>query len=167
MRQKFNLDICMRPCLSFPGNPLNFIRKNPAGGFQEPKVDVVVFRQNTEGLYAGVEWSNPPQAVREALRTHPKFRPFENVAGEDLAVSVRIITRPAARRICEAAFKHARQFGYKSVTICEKPNVLRETSGLMEEVAKQVQQQYSDIHCGPRTLMHRRCGSPRILKNTE
>jgi 3-isopropylmalate dehydrogenase len=58
---------------------------------------------------------------------------------------VRIITRPAARRICEAAFRHARRFGYKSVTICEKPNVLRETSGLMEEVAKEVQKRYSEI----------------------
>ena len=145
LRQRFNLDICMRPCLSFRGNPLNFIRKKPDGGFEEPRLDVVVFRQNTEGLYAGVEWSNPPQVVRDALRTHPKFKPFENVAGEELAISVRIITRRAARRICEAAFKHARKFGYASVTLCEKPNVLRETSGLMEEVAKEVQRRYSDI----------------------
>jgi len=145
MRQIFNLDICMRPCLSFPGNPLNFIRKKPSGYYEEPKVDVVVFRQNTEGLYAGVEWSNPPQVVRDALRTHPKFKPFESVAGEDMAISVRIITRPAARRICTAAFEHARKFGYRSVTICEKPNVLRETSGMMEEVAKEVQKRYSDI----------------------
>ncbi len=145
MRQIFNLDVCMRPCLSFPGNPLNFIRKKPAGGFEEPKVDVVVFRQNTEGLYAGVEWSNPPQAVRDALSTHSKFKPFAKVAGEDLAVSVRIITRPAARRICDAAFEYARKFGYKTVTICEKPNVLRETSGLMEEAAREVQKRYPEI----------------------
>ena len=145
MRQIFNLDICMRPCLSFPGNPLNFIRKRPGGGYEEPKVDVVVFRQNTEGLYAGVEWTNPPQLVRDALATHSKFKPFSSVPGADLAISVRIITRPAAQRICEAAFKHARKFGYKSVTICEKPNVLRETSGMMEEVAKEVQKQYCDI----------------------
>jgi isocitrate dehydrogenase (NAD+) len=145
MRQIFNLDICMRPCLSFPGNPLNFIRKRPDAGYEEPKVDVVVFRQNTEGLYAGVEWTNPPQGVRDALATHAKFKPFANVPGADIAVSLRIITRPAARRICEAAFKHARKFGYKSVTICEKPNVLRETSGMMEEVAREVQKQYSEI----------------------
>ena len=145
MRQIFNLDTCMRPCLSFPGNPLNFIRKRPDGGFEEPKVDVVVFRQNTEGLYAGVEWTNPPQQVREALATHSKFEAFANVAGADLAISVRIITRPAARRICQAAFHHARKVGYKSVTICEKPNVLRETSGMMEEVAKEVQKQYAEI----------------------
>jgi 3-isopropylmalate dehydrogenase len=67
------------------------------------------------------------------------------VPGPDIAISVRIITRPAARRICEAAFKHASKFGYKSVTICEKPNVLRETSGMMEEVAKEIQKQYPEI----------------------
>ena len=145
MRQLFNLDVCMRPCLSFPGNPLNFVRKAARGGFEEPKVDVVVFRQNTEGLYAGVEWTNPPANVREALASHPKFKPFAETPGEDLAVSVRIITRKNARRICEAAFRHAKKFGYKSVTICEKPNVLRETSGMMEEVAKQVQKEYPEI----------------------
>ena len=145
MRQIFNLDICMRPCLSFPGNPLNFIRKKASGGFDEPKVDVVVFRQNTEGLYAGVEWTAPPQQVRDALYLHPKFRPFARTPGEDLAISVRVITRAAARRICEAAFQHAEKFGYTSVTICEKPNVLRETSGMMEDVANEVQRQYSGI----------------------
>jgi len=145
MRQKFGLDICLRPCIGFPGNPLNFIRKKPAGGFEEPQVNVVVFRQNTEGLYAGVEWSNPSQQVRDALATHSKFKPFADVKGEDLAISVRIITRAAAERICRAAFEHAKKFGYKNVTICEKPNVLRETSGLMEEVAKQVAKDYSGI----------------------
>jgi 3-isopropylmalate dehydrogenase len=145
MRQLFNLDVCMRPCLSFPGNPLNFIRKLPDGGVEEPRVDVVVFRQNTEGLYAGVEWTNPPEKVLEALRLHSKFKPFDSVPGDELAISVRIITRPAARRICEAAFRHAAKCGYKSVTICEKPNVLRETSGMMEETAKEVQKQYPGV----------------------
>jgi 3-isopropylmalate dehydrogenase len=83
--------------------------------------------------------------VRDALATHSKFKPFASVPGRDLAISVRIITRPAARRICEAAFRHARKFGYKSVTICEKPNVLRETSGMMEEVAKEAQKQHREI----------------------
>jgi isocitrate dehydrogenase (NAD+) len=145
MRQIFNLDVCMRPCIAFPGNPLNFIRRKTGGGFEEPPINAVVFRQNTEGLYAGVEWTNPPQTVRDALATHPKFKQFSGVAGQDLAVSVRIITRAAARRICTAAFEHANKFGYKNVTICEKPNVLRETSGMMEEVAKEVAAQYPGI----------------------
>src|SRR5271157_418049 len=145
MRQQFNLDICVRPCIGFPGNPLNFIRKKADRGFEEPQIKTVVFRQNTEGLYAGVEWTNPPEKVREALATHPKFKPFAGVPGQDMAISVRVITRAAARRIVEAAFRYARLHGYKSVTLCEKPNVLRETSGLMEEVAKQVQKEFSEI----------------------
>lgn len=145
MRQKFNLDTCIRPCISFPGNPLNFIRKRPDGSFEEPFVNVVVFRQNTEGLYAGVEWTNPPDHVRAALATHSKFKPFASVPGPDLAISVRIITRAAARKISKAAFDWAKKYGYKSVTICEKPNVLRETSGLMEDEAKSVAKNYPGI----------------------
>jgi isocitrate dehydrogenase (NAD+) len=145
MRQRFNLDTCIRPCTSFPDNPLNFIRKKAGGGVEEPFVNVVVFRQNTEGLYAGVEWSNPPEQVRAALATHPKFKPFTATPGPDLAISVRIITRKAARKICKAAFDWARKYGYKSVTICEKPNVLRETSGMMEEEAKAVTKEYPGI----------------------
>ena len=145
MRQRFNLDTCIRPCISFPGNPLNFIRKRTDGGFDEPLVNVVVFRQNTEGLYAGVEWTNPPEQVRTALATHPKFKPFGSTFGPDLALSVRIITRPAARKICKAAFEWAKKYGYKSVTICEKPNVLRETSGMMEDEAKAVASEYPGI----------------------
>src|SRR5437879_8514823 len=116
MRQRFNLDTCIRPCTSFPGNPLNFIRKKAGGNFEEPLVNVVVFRQNTEGLYAGVEWTNPPEQVRTALATHPKFKPFTAVPGPDLAISVRIITRIAARKICKTAFDWARKYGYNSVT---------------------------------------------------
>ena len=145
MRQRFHLDTCIRPCISFSGNPLNFIRKKPNGGYEEPLVNVVVFRQNTEGLYAGVEWTNPPEPVRAALATHPKFKPFVGTPGPDLALSVRIITRPAARKICRAAFEWAKQYNYKSVTLCEKPNVLRETSGMMEAEAKAVAKEYPGI----------------------
>jgi isocitrate dehydrogenase (NAD+) len=145
MRQRFHLDTCIRPCISFPGNPLNFIRKKTAGGFEEPLVNVVVFRQNTEGLYAGVEWTNPSEQVRAALATHSKFKPFTAVPGPDLAISVRIITRQAARKICQAAFEWAKKYSYKSVTICEKPNVLRETSGMMEDEAKAVAKNYPGI----------------------
>ncbi len=144
MRQHFNLDICIRPCRSFPGNPLNFIRRNGAW-FEEPKVDVVIFRQNTECLYAGVEWTNPPAEVRRALETHKKMKAFAHVPSEDMAISLRIFTRPACRRIIRAAFDYARQHGYKSVTICEKPNVVRETSGMMELEAKKIAAEYPDI----------------------
>ena len=145
MRQKFNLDICMRPCVGFIGNPLNYIRKRTDGGFDEPQINTTIFRQGTEGMYAGIEWTNPPEIVRNALNSHPKFKAFANVPGPDLAASVRIITRSAARRIVTAAFEYAKNKGFKGVTICEKPNVVRETSGMMEETAKEVQKSYPDI----------------------
>ena len=145
MRQKFNLDTCMRPCVGFIGNPLNYIRKRTDGGFDEPKIDSTIFRQGTEGMYAGIEWTNPPEIVRNALDSHPKFKAFASVPGPDLAASVRIITRPAARRIVTAAFEYAKKKKFKGVTICEKPNVVRETSGMMEETAKEVQKSYPDI----------------------
>ncbi len=145
MRQRFNLDVCIRPCRSFAGNPLNFIRRTPDGGFEEPPVDAVIFRQNTEGMYAGVEWTDPPPGVRAALESHPKFKPFAGTPGPDLAVSTRIVTRGAARRIMRAAFGYARDHGYKSVTVCEKPNVLRETSGMMEEIAAETQKEFPGI----------------------
>ena len=144
MRQHFNLDVCVRPCKSFKGNPLNFVRRKGAA-CEEPKVDTVIFRQNTECLYSGVEWTNPPDEVRKALETHPKMRAFKNVASPDLAISCRIFSRPACQRILEEAFKHARKYGYKSVTLTEKPNVIRETSGMMLAEAVKIQKNYPEI----------------------
>jgi isocitrate dehydrogenase (NAD+) len=145
MRQLFKLDISIRPCKTFPGNPLNFVRRNANGGVDEPLVDTVIFRQNTEGLYCGVEWTDPPATVRKALETHPKMAAFKEVSGKDLAISTRIFTRNACHSICKAAFEYARKHGYPSVTVCEKPNVLRETSGMMGEEAKKVSQQFPEI----------------------
>ena len=147
LRQHFNLDICMRPCHTYKGNPLNFIRRGADGGVEEPEVDVVIFRQNTEGLYGGVEWSNPPEKVYDALMTHPKFvKNFSNAPKEEVSVSTRIFTKKATERILKGAFEHAKKYGYKSVTVCEKPNVIRETSGMMYKMAQQMQKaDYPDI----------------------
>jgi 3-isopropylmalate dehydrogenase len=140
LRQHFGLDICLRPCHSYKGNPLNFIRRGKDGVIEEPEVDVAIFRQNTEGLYGGVEWSNPPEKVHEALSLHPKFvKNFGNVPVEELSVSTRIFTKRATERILRAAFNHAKKYGYRSVTVCEKPNVIRETSGMMYKMAREIQ----------------------------
>jgi 3-isopropylmalate dehydrogenase len=144
LRQHFKLDLCIRPCRTFKGNPLNFIRRT-TDGFEEPQVDVVIFRQNTEGLYSGVEWTDPPDEVRRALETHKKMAAFKNIPSEDLAISCRIFTRAACHRILEEAFKYAEKYGYKSVTICEKPNVIRETSGMLREEGRKVHKAYPDI----------------------
>ena len=140
LRQHFGLDICLRPCRTYTGNPLNFIRRGPNGTIEEPKVDVAIFRQNTEGLYGGVEWSNPPSQVYDAIMTHPKFsQNFGDAPVEEVSVSTRIFTKKYTERIVRAAFEHAKKYNYKSVTVCEKPNVIRETSGMMYKMAQQIQ----------------------------
>jgi isocitrate dehydrogenase (NAD+) len=146
MRQHFDLDICIRPCHTYKGNPLNFIRRGAQGEIEEPEVDVVIFRQNTEGLYCGVEWSHPDGIVYDALMSHRNFvKNFSKVPREEIAVSTRIFTRRATERILRAAFEHAAQNGYRSVTLCEKPNVIRETSGMMYNMAKAMQKEYAGI----------------------
>ena len=140
LRQHFGLDICLRPCRTYKGNPLNFIRRGAGGTVEEPEVDVAIFRQNTEGLYGGVEWSNPPPQVYDALMTHPKFvQNFGNAPVDEISISTRIFTKKSTERILRAAFEHAKKYGYKSVTVCEKPNVIRETSGMMYKMAQQIQ----------------------------
>ncbi|MCX6267786.1 MAG: isocitrate/isopropylmalate family dehydrogenase [Bacteroidetes bacterium] len=139
MRQKYDLDICMRPCKTFKGNPLNFIRRGFGGAIEEPIIDTMIFRQNTECLYGGVEWSNPSDQVYDALMTHKKFRDnFAWCPRPELAVSTRIFTRKYTGRILKAAFEYAKNRGYKTVTVCEKPNVIRETSGMMLKMAQEM-----------------------------
>ena len=107
---------------------------------------MVIFRQNTEGLYCGVEWSHPEGIVYDALMSHKNFvKNFSRVPREEIAVSTRIFTRRATERILRAAFEHAAKNGYKSVTLCEKPNVIRETSGMMYNMAKAMQKEYAGI----------------------
>ena len=140
LRQHFGLDICLRPCKTYIGNPLNFVKRGIGDEIIEPVVDVPVFRQNTEGLYGGVEWSNPSELVYEGLMSHPKFvKNFSKTPKEELSISTRIFTKKATERILRAAFDHAVKYNYKSVTLCEKPNVIRETSGMMYKMALQIQ----------------------------
>lgn len=133
LRQMFDLYTNLRPCKAYRGNPLNY----------RDDIDLVVFRENTEGLYVGVEFYPLPDDVRRALDASPGMRGFKDVASDDIAFSARIITRRGAERIVRAAFEHAQQHGYRNVTLVEKPNVLRETSGLMTRVARQVAQDFT------------------------
>jgi len=142
LRQHFGLDICLRPCRTYKGNPLNFIRRGQGDSIEEPKVDVAIFRQNTEGLYGGVEWSDPPDQVYDALMTHPKFsKNFGWSPKNEVSISTRIFSKKFTERILRAAFEHANKYGYNSVTVCEKPNVIRETSGMMYKMAQQIQKE--------------------------
>ena len=130
MRQLLNLHTNMRPCIAFENNPLNY----------KEGIDIVVFRENTEGLYCGVEWHPVPDELRQAMvKHHKKMAKFEGTSGEDLAISTRIFTRKGCQTILRSAFEYAKETGRPSVTIVEKPNVIRETSGLMVREARKMQ----------------------------
>jgi isocitrate/isopropylmalate dehydrogenase len=136
LRQEFDLRTNLRPCKAYPGNPLNY----------RDDIDLVVFRENTEDLYAGIEFHPLPQEVMQTLvKHHPKMKRFAATPLADIAVSLRIITRNAARNIVCDAFEYAKKNGYKSVTIIEKPNVIRETSGLMIREARKLAKEYPGI----------------------
>jgi 3-isopropylmalate dehydrogenase len=99
----------------------------------------VVFRENTEDLYAGVEFHPLPAEVRGALEAHsPGMKAFREIASEDIAISCRVVTRRGSQRIVRSAFEFAQKYGYNSVTLVEKPNVVRETSGLITREARKI-----------------------------
>jgi 3-isopropylmalate dehydrogenase len=70
---------------------------------------------------------------------------FDSVPAEEIAVSLRIITKESSERIVRQAFEYASRYGYPSVTLVEKPNVLRETSGLITRCARKIAEAYPQI----------------------
>jgi len=135
LRQLLNLHTNLRPCKAYPGNPLNY----------RDDIDLVVFRENTEGMYSGVEWFPLPEKVYEAMCDNPKMIKWKDKGLENVALSTRIMSKQGCESICRQAFEFAKAHNRKSVTLVEKPNVLRETGGLMTRVARDVAKDYADI----------------------
>jgi len=136
MRQLFDLYVCLRPCKAYPGNPLN----------HREGIDLVVFRENTEDLYAGVEFNPVPWELSETLAKLSKpFTPFAKMANDQYAISCKINTKKGSERIVRAAYEFARTHGRKKVTIVHKANVVRATDGLFLEEAKKVAKDYPEI----------------------
>jgi isocitrate/isopropylmalate dehydrogenase len=127
MRQLLDLYVCLRPCKAYAGNPLNY----------RDGIDLVVFRENTEGMYIGVEYPQVPEAFYAVPGTEKLPR--------DAAVSFRAITPGGSERIVRAAFDYAREHGRKRVTAVHKANVLRQTDGVYMEAARKVAAGYPDI----------------------
>lgn len=127
MRQMLDLYNCLRPCKAYEGNPLNFQKSG----------DFVVFRENTEGMYIGVDFDQVP----EEMYAIPKMAKIP----KDAAISIRSITRKGSERIVRAAFEYAKKHGRKSVTAIHKANVLRATCGVFLEEARKVAKEYPEI----------------------
>jgi len=128
LRQTFNLFSNMRPCKAYPGNPLNY----------RDDIDLVFFRENTEGLYSGVEFHPIPTEIHK-LDLMEKYDP------EKTAVSFRIFTEDGCHRIIQKAFDYAKEFGHSTVTVIHKANVIRQTCGMFLRIAKDIAQDYPNI----------------------
>jgi 3-isopropylmalate dehydrogenase len=138
MRQLFDLYVCLRPCKAYTGSPLNY----------REGIDLVVFRENTEDLYSGVEFSPVPPELARTLDTLAKpFGRFAGLEGDEYAISCKINTKKGSERIVRAAFEFAKKHGRKKVTIVHKANVVRATDGLFLEEGKTVANDYPDIEC--------------------
>jgi len=136
MRQELNLYANIRPCKAYKGNPLNL----------RDDIDLVIFRENTEGMYSGVEYHPVTDELRGMLKKHnKKMARFDLASANDMAISLRIITRKACQTIARQAFEYARKMGRHTVTVVEKPNILRETSGMMISECRKVAKEYPEI----------------------
>ena len=127
VRQLLDLYICLRPCRAYPGNPLNC----------RDDIDLVVFRENTEDLYVGIEFEGVPTQMRSL--------PGMDRVPPDAAISLKVNTRHCCERIIRSAFEFARAQSFKRVTCVHKASVLRVSDGLFLDVAHQIAREYNDI----------------------
>jgi len=135
LRQTLDLYACLRPYKVYPGINTPF-----------KEVDIVVVRENTEDLYAGIEFARDDSRTRQLLdlvleATGKEIR-------QDSAVSLKVISQTASRRIVKFAFEYARQNGRKKVTAVHKANILKFSDGLFLDTAREVAKGYSDIEFG-------------------
>ena len=128
MRQLFDLYINLRPAKKLPGigTPLA----------HDPDIDIVLFRENTEDLYAAVEFYPLPEAMFDLHKGMERFK------GREVAVSWRVFSKDGCERIIRAAFEYAKDTGRKTVHCCNKANVIRETDGMMKRIFLEIAKEY-------------------------
>ena len=132
LRHAFNLYACVRPCASMPGD-----------GSRYDNVDLVIIRENSEDLYAGIEFDADSVGASAIADTVKKQTGKE--LGPQTAISIKPISRAASERIVRYAFEYARANGRKKVTAVHKANIMKCTDGLYLHVARDVAAEYPDI----------------------
>ena len=134
LRQNLDLYACVRPCKIYDGVPTRY-----------QDVDIVIVRENTEDLYAGVEFDRNDPRTSEITRLIKQVTPYR--IREDSSFSLKITSEMATRRIVKFAFDYARANGRKKVTIVHKANILKASDGLFLNIGRQVARKYHDIEC--------------------
>jgi isocitrate dehydrogenase (NAD+) len=132
LRKSLDLYACVRPCKTYPGVPSPF-----------KDVDIVIIRENTEDLYAGVEFEKGTQEAGELIDFINSRK--GNVIRLDSGLSIKMITESGTRRIVKYAFEYARKYKRKKVTATHKANIMKFSDGLFLSVAREVAQKYPDI----------------------
>jgi isocitrate dehydrogenase (NAD+) len=131
LRKILDLYACLRPCKSYPGVRSRF-----------QNIDLVIVRENTEDLYAGIEFQEgtpeTSQLIEYIARLGGSIRPGSGI-------SIKPISRFGSERIVRFAFEYARANGRKKVTAVHKANIMKHTDGLFLEVAREVAGRYTDI----------------------
>ncbi|HUW17944.1 MAG TPA: isocitrate/isopropylmalate dehydrogenase family protein [Sedimentisphaerales bacterium] len=132
LRQTLDLYACLRPCKSYKG-----VRSRYSD------IDLVVVRENTEDLYAGIEFQKGKDDTAELINWINKHsrRKITNDSG----ISIKPISVGATQRIVSFAFDYARKMGRRKVTSVHKANIMKFSDGLWLEVSHQVAEQYPDI----------------------
>ncbi|MFH1002742.1 MAG: isocitrate/isopropylmalate dehydrogenase family protein [Chloroflexota bacterium] len=132
LRQRLDLYACLRPCKIYTGAPTHY-----------RDVDIVIVRENTEDLYAGIEFDrDTPETVRLLELITEARGP---VARPDAAFSLKMISETASRRIVRFAFDYARREHRRKVTAVHKANIMKFSDGLFLKVARQVAGDYPDV----------------------
>ncbi len=132
LRKALDLYACVRPCKTYPGVPSTY-----------ENVDLVVIRENTEDLYAGIEFERgTPEALKLIQLTAEAKR---GIVREDSGISLKVISEAGSRRIVRFAFEYARAYGRKKVTAISKANILKFSDGLFLRVAREVAKEYLGI----------------------
>jgi len=132
MRKALDLYACVRPCKTYPGVPSPY-----------KDVDIIIVRENTEDLYAGVEFEKGTAETGELIKFINDKR--DGVIKDDSGLSIKMITESGSRRIIKYAFEYARRYGRRKVTATQKANIMKFSDGLFLSVAREVASQYPDI----------------------
>ncbi|HMP78902.1 MAG TPA: isocitrate/isopropylmalate dehydrogenase family protein [Pirellulaceae bacterium] len=138
LRQELGLFACIRPCKQYPG-----VRTF----FSDTPVDIVIVRENTEDLYAGVEFeANKPDTQRliDFINGLPSDKKIKT-SGSETGVSIKPISVSGTERIVRCAFDYARQNNRRKVTAVHKANIMKYSDGLFLNTATRVAEEYPDI----------------------